>query len=208
MCSGASGLQWPGQKVASQRCLQGVDFVLLAPDENFPPVLRALPMEAGAAALPPLQATLSREVEGLHGTCDWGLGVAVGTAGAVCWGLRCRLPRAHCLRVSRLVAEAPGAHGLWGLYLTPRGLPKGTFGCFVLTLLRFCQQIFPFAFARSPPPPSLPQVCLGQATVEQTPVCWLASVSDRPPGRSPRSRAQHERRPSICRQGKQIGQFT
>lgn len=70
------------------------------------------PLRLGLQALPPLQATLSREVEGLRGTCDWGLGVAVGTAGAVCWGLRYRLPRAHCLRVSRLVAEAPGAHWL------------------------------------------------------------------------------------------------
>lgn len=182
MCSGASGLV-AGTGSGLSEMPAGEWILYRLPPMRTSCLFSVLcPLRLGPQALPPLQATLSQEVEGLRGTRDWGLGVAVGTAGAVCWGPRYRLPRAHCLWVSRLVAEAPGAHWLWGPYLTPRGFPKGTFGCFVLTLLRFCQQIFPFAFAHSPPPPSLPQVCLGQATLEQTPVCW--SVSDLPPGQS------------------------
>lgn len=164
------------------------------------------PLRLGPQALPPLQATLSQEVEGLRGTRDWGLGVAVGTAGAVCWGLRYRLPRAHCLWVSRLVAEAPGAHWLWGPYLTPRGFPKGTFGCFVLTLLRFCQQIFPFAFARSPPPTVSASGVSGTSHLRAD---ARVLVRVRPPSRpEPRSCARQEAARPFVGRGKHIGQFT
>lgn len=91
MCSGASGLV-AGTGSGLSEVPAGEWILYRLPPTRTSCLFYVLcPLRLGPQALPPLQATLSQEVEGLRGTRDWGLGVAVGTAGAVCWGLRYRL---------------------------------------------------------------------------------------------------------------------